>query len=47
MLTESRCPDEIKRAWRRIKVAAEGVADTITFEDICADANGRPQMYYI
>jgi Rrf2 family protein len=47
MLTESRCPDEIKRAWRRIKVAAEGVADTITFEEICADANGRPQMYYI
>jgi len=47
MLTESRCPDEIKRAWRRIKVAAEGVADTITFEDICADANGRSAMYYI
>jgi Rrf2 family protein len=47
MLTESRCPDEIKRAWRRIKVAAEGVADTITFEDICADANGRSEMYYI
>lgn len=47
MLTEGRCPDEIKRAWRRIKVAAEGVADTITFEDICADANGRSQMYYI
>src|SRR5262245_15947991 len=47
MLAESRCPDEIKRAWRRIKVAAEGVADTITFEDICADASGRTAMYYI
>ena len=47
LLAEPRCPDEIKRAWRRIKVAAEGVADTITFEDICADANGRSAMYYI
>lgn len=47
MLAESRCPDEIKRAWRRIKVAAEGVADAITFEEICADAGGRTAMYYI
>lgn len=47
MLTESKCPDEIKRVWRRIKEAAEGVADTITFEEICAEANGRTAMYYI
>jgi Rrf2 family protein len=47
MLAEARCPDEIKRAWRRIKTAAEGVADTITFEEICAEANGRSAMYYI
>jgi Rrf2 family protein len=47
MLTESRCPEEIKRAWRRIKQAAEGTADGITFEDICAEATGRSPMYYI
>ena len=47
LLGESRCPDEIKRAWRRIKVAAEGVANGITFEEICADASGRSAMYYI
>ena len=47
MLTEARCPDEIKRAWRHIKVAAETAADRITFEDICADAGGKNQMYYI
>lgn len=47
MLAEARCPEEIKRAWRRIKVAAEGTADDITFEQICADANGKTQMYYI
>lgn len=47
LLAESRCPDEIKRAWRRIKTAAEGEANTITFEEICSDANGRSSMYYI
>jgi Rrf2 family protein len=47
LLGESRCPEEIKRAWRRIKVAAEDVADEITFEAICAEANSKPQMYYI
>ncbi len=47
MLSESRCPEEIKRAWRRIKQAAEGAADGITFEDICAEATGRTPMYYI
>ena len=47
LLGESRCPEEIKRAWRRIKIAAEGAADAITFEGICAEANSKPQMYYI
>ena len=47
LLSEARCPDEIKRAWRRIKHAAEGVADDLTFEDICSEANGKMQMYYI
>jgi Rrf2 family protein len=47
LLMESRCPEEIKRAWRRIKVAAEAVADEITFETICAEANSKTQMYYI
>ena len=47
MLGESRCPEEIKRAWRRIKHAAEGAADEVTFEDICSEATGKMQMYYI
>lgn len=47
LLGEARCPEEIKRAWRRIKTAAEGAADEITFEDICSEANRKMQMYYI
>src|SRR5882724_8831712 len=47
LLAEARCPEEIKRAWRRIKQAAEGVADDITFEDICLQAVVKSEMYYI
>lgn len=41
------CPAEIQRALRRIKSAAENAADSITFEQICAEASMRTQMYYI
>ena len=47
LLSEARCPEEIKRAWRRIKDAAEEAADDVTFEEICAEAKSRPEMYYI
>ena len=47
LLLEPRCPEEIKRAWRRIKEAAEQAADGVTFEEICAEAKSRPEMYYI
>ena len=46
-LSDSACPQEIQRVWRRIKYAAEGIADTVTFEEICAEATGRTAMYYI
>ena len=47
LLRESRCPEEIKRAWRRIKEAAERAADDVTFEQLCSEAKSRPEMYYI
>jgi DNA-binding IscR family transcriptional regulator len=47
LLRESRCPEEIKRAWRRIKEAAERAADDVTFEQLCTEAKNRPEMYYI
>ncbi len=46
-LREPKCPEEIKRVWRRMKSAAEQVADEITFEQICAEANRPATMYYI
>ena len=47
VLVDSASPQEIQRIWRRIKFAAEEVADNVTFEDICAEASVKPQMYYI
>ncbi len=46
-LREPKCPEEIKRVWRRIQSAAEEAADEITFEQICAEANRPSSMYYI
>lgn len=47
LLREPRCPEEIKRAWRRIKTAVEETADRVTFEAICAEARQPATMYYI
>lgn len=46
-LADSACPQEIQKVWRRIKFAAEEVANNATFEAICAEATSRTQMYYI
>jgi len=46
-LREPKCPEEIKRVWRRIKSAAEATADDITFESICAEVRQPSAMYYI
>ena len=46
-LVTSACPQEIQQVWGRIKTAVEGIADGVTFEQICAEATGRTQMYYI
>lgn len=47
LVPESQCPEEIKHVWKRIKDAAENIADQITFEDICSEAKDNSQMYYI
>ena len=47
VLAESQCSAEIKNAWRRFRSAAEAAADSITFDQICTEANGARQIYYI
>lgn len=40
-------PQEIRRVWERVKIAAEQVVDSVTFEEICAQSAGKMDMYYI
>ena len=40
-------PFEMRRVWERIKRGTEQIADGIRFDQICAEANRTPQMYYI
>ena len=47
VLAEPQCSAEIKNAWRRFRTAAETAADSITFDQICTEANGARQIYYI
>ncbi|MEI8315294.1 MAG: Rrf2 family transcriptional regulator [Verrucomicrobiota bacterium] len=46
-LTDVTCPEEIKRAWRRLKAVTENEADNITFDQICAEARHPAVMYHI
>ena len=46
-LTDATCPEEIKRAWRRLKTVIENEADSITFDKICAEARHPASMYHI
>ena len=46
-LIDPTCPEEIKRAWRRVKSAAENAADSVTFDQICAEARNPVLMYHI
>ncbi len=46
-LQDAKCPREIREVWRKIKEAAERVADEATFEAIVAASAGESQMYYI
>ena len=47
VLAEQQCSAEIKHAWRRFRSAAEAAADSITFEQICAEGGGSRQIYHI
>ena len=46
-LNDSSCPEEIKRAWRRVKLATEAAAESVTFDQICAEAQQPAETYDI
>ena len=46
-LTDSRCPAELRAAWKKLQGALEGSADSITFQQLLEESTGREKMYYI
>jgi Rrf2 family transcriptional regulator, cysteine metabolism repressor len=46
-LDDTSSPEHFRKVWRKIKAAADEIADSTTFEQLCADANRRSVMYYI
>ena len=45
--TDSRCPTELKNAWRELKRAIETAAGDITFQQLVETGGERDRMFYI
>lgn len=46
-LTNANCPPELRRAWKRLKVAVNEAADKITFQQLFDESAEKEKMYYI
>ena len=46
-LSDSKCPDELKRAWGKIQEATRSTADEINFQQLVEESGEKEKMYYI
>ena len=46
-LSDSHCPPELRRAWRKLQQALEDTADAITFLQLLEEGAEKEKMYYI
>jgi Rrf2 family transcriptional regulator, cysteine metabolism repressor len=46
-LTDSHCPPELRRAWRKLQQALEDAAAAITFQQLLEESVEKEKMYYI
>ncbi len=46
-LSDSRCPPELRAAWKRLQNTLDETSDTITFQQLLDDGAGKERMYYI
>jgi Rrf2 family protein len=46
-LTDSDCPNELRRAWQRLQQSVESAADAITFQNLLDESAAKEKMYYI
>ncbi|HZL44091.1 MAG TPA: Rrf2 family transcriptional regulator [Verrucomicrobiae bacterium] len=41
------CPPELRRAWQRLKSAADEAADKVNFQQLLEQSDAKEKMYYI
>jgi Rrf2 family protein len=46
-LTDQECPPELRRAWKKVQMAVDSVADGITFQQLLDEGAEKEKMYYI
>ena len=46
-LEDASCPPELRRAWKRLQEALEGMAGGITFQQLLEEGQEKAKMYYI
>ena len=46
-LTDSKCPPELREAWRALQKAVDTTADAITFQQLMEESLSKEKMYYI
>jgi Rrf2 family protein len=46
-LSDTDCPPELRRAWKRLQRAMEGTANGITFQQLIDESAEKEKMYYI
>jgi len=46
-LSDPECPPELRAAWQALRHNLERTADSITFQQLLDEGNGKEKMYYI
>ena len=46
-LSDPHCPEELRRAWKKLQSSLESTADSITFQQLLEQGNKKEEMYYI
>lgn len=46
-LGNGQCPPELRRAWSRLKTAAESAADAVNFQQLVEEGAEKERMFYI
>ena len=46
-LSDAGCPPELRRAWKKLKSAAEETADSLNFQQLLDEGAAKDRMYYI